>query len=665
MPNSALQSLSTELLFRVFDLAGWNHKECLQSLTLVSRTCEAVASQLLFRYIEVRMPRPNALKLNLERLERILLRRHCLSQVRSLKIIEFLSHPNQFGDDRTLEWELDDDNHYGEDEIDAETFIPLCNIMSYTAYCRATDFEEDDRAFRPLALFLQQLTGLSDLFWHCTKQLPPCVLAAVHEYLPTLRLHIQFFRLLTLDEEVIDPHELALATSPCLFSIRVIHTGRDSYGRDDYNEEAALRLAAGLSPNLSEVVMFPCHAPNSPQLVRSIRRPRPPFEGFKSPGSNLARFQSGSLTTLRIVPSAGRAVTMETFVQWSQHTDFDKLCVLDLSAGVNAGTMRWAAQRAKFHSLRELHLALVAPRNVLESDILDAAILFLNSLPCLSRLDVSGLLNQALLGTVISRHGISLQRLSLYPDKPSSAPDDSERSDVSYEYLMRLRDECSMLEELTLPILRTRSNNGEMKFYQALAGFHRLARISILLDCSNVITLTESNEVPMNASFNDFEQLPFGELAPDAVVNPVGGLRIPPYPRRGHIRDALIKLAVDGRLAQEIWNIVAGEKKTRPLESLKIIPIQGMKLGHHVQEIYCDNMVREMGRPYLVERNVRDDCDQPTIRELGQRARLARRRWTPIEEVIKDIYRTIWPEQDSSCAWYEEWKSFPLRAHYT
>ncbi|KAL1846782.1 hypothetical protein Daus18300_014152, partial [Diaporthe australafricana] len=48
---------------------------------------------------------------------------------------------------------------------------------------------------------------------------------------------------------------MALATSPCLYSVKVACSWRDSDGDDDFNHEAMMEPVASLAPNLKEVVI--------------------------------------------------------------------------------------------------------------------------------------------------------------------------------------------------------------------------------------------------------------------------------------------------------------------------------------------------------------------------------------------------------------------------
>lgn len=49
---------------------------------------------------------------------------------------------------------------------------------------------------------------------------------------------------------------MELATSPCLYRVKVFHAPIDTDGDDDYNPDAVMKLAADLAPNLKEVTIL-------------------------------------------------------------------------------------------------------------------------------------------------------------------------------------------------------------------------------------------------------------------------------------------------------------------------------------------------------------------------------------------------------------------------
>jgi hypothetical protein len=118
-----------------------------------------------------------------------------------------------------------------------------------------------ERACQPLAELIAKLPGLRDLTWDHPHQVPTTILVSLEQD-PRVRLNIPMFSLRSLirprDQALqVDPDELALATSPSLYSITVEYSSGNALGHVNHNKEAVLQLVAGLSPNLRHVGMVP------------------------------------------------------------------------------------------------------------------------------------------------------------------------------------------------------------------------------------------------------------------------------------------------------------------------------------------------------------------------------------------------------------------------
>ena len=89
---------------------------------------------------------------------------------------------------------------------------------------RSTRLLEHDTHWQKLEELLKRFRGLRNLTWGCAEQMPSCILRHIHENLPQCRVHMRNFSLRSLVQPPqipinIDPHELAIATSPCLYSV--------------------------------------------------------------------------------------------------------------------------------------------------------------------------------------------------------------------------------------------------------------------------------------------------------------------------------------------------------------------------------------------------------------------------------------------------------------
>ena len=98
---------------------------------------------------------------------------------------------------------------------------------------------------------LLQLPALKNLVYVCANQFSPCLLDALHNFIPDCRLHIWTFDLRILHQDGpqpqdIDEYEYALATSPSPCSIRVRCGDHDEDGLANYNKEAAFEIGTRL-----------------------------------------------------------------------------------------------------------------------------------------------------------------------------------------------------------------------------------------------------------------------------------------------------------------------------------------------------------------------------------------------------------------------------------
>ncbi|KAJ4391305.1 hypothetical protein N0V93_004922 [Gnomoniopsis smithogilvyi] len=114
---------------------------------------------------------------------------------------------------------------------------------------------EQDAAWTPVVNLIKTLPNLTTLMYQCRNQLPPSLLNVLHTYRPQCRLYHHTFRLRSLRSKFghIDPHEWAIATSPCLYSVKLRYSFYNEDAERDQNLTAILELLTGLAPNLKEV----------------------------------------------------------------------------------------------------------------------------------------------------------------------------------------------------------------------------------------------------------------------------------------------------------------------------------------------------------------------------------------------------------------------------
>jgi hypothetical protein len=135
---------------------------------------------------------------------------------------------------------------------------------------------EEDTAWAPVVQLIKTLPHLTKLVYDCRNQFPPSLLEALHKYQPQCKLNHLTFRLRSLRCDALDSHEMALATSPCLHSVKLRYAWRDSNGKEDYHDEAMPELVASLAPNLKEINMLELYPSTTKQSRRRLRIMREP-----------------------------------------------------------------------------------------------------------------------------------------------------------------------------------------------------------------------------------------------------------------------------------------------------------------------------------------------------------------------------------------------------
>jgi hypothetical protein len=132
------------------------------------------------------------------------------------------------------------------------------------------------------------------------------------------------------------------------------------------------------------------------------------------------------------------------------------------------------------------------------------------------------------------------------------------------------------------------------------------------------------------------------------------------YIKKGNVREALINSAVDEALARSIYEMISQNKTGRQLERLKLWTKNAGIFGSTSYAV--DTVTRSISRSWLIERLPRDDREEITVKELAQRAREKHERESRggLDDVVQEIYHSIWPRKDDSESWRDDWSSFPL-----
>lgn len=660
-----LNGLALETLQQVAGHLHETHRPSLYAFSLASQKCHRATLPEVFREIHLRVCSRQALQRDVGALIEILSRTDSARHVRYLSIKGSLRLDAEGSDDSGAEagTSADEDTHLkyykstGMDDILPEE-EPICD-GSHVCHDQPViaKSSEEDMAWAPVVSLVKILSRVNTLVYDCRNQFPPSLLDALHEHQPQCKLHHLTFRMRSLLSDVPDPYEMTLATSPCLYRVKVACAERDSVGAFDYNEEAIMELVAGLAPNLKEVVVVGLY----PMLSWRFSEIRPTWRSLPGfvPGAGI-----GSLTSLSLVSHV--KWSPDLLRSWAKHTDFGNLRHLALGGGYklehNVGMddemMEWIAQNCSFPRLKTLDIRI--ERNdmwVEKPNYADNAIALFKSFEPLEQLSVAGPLEPKILDAILSRHGPTLRKLSLRStESPYDMSNSRHRTDVPMvfqkEHVLQIQAQCPALQELTIPVKRRKSDAFEAEVYKTFGKMERLRSLFLVLDCSEWRVYRDSTYNPFNGDDCDSRKV---KCASDDRL------------KEGHLREAFINCAVDEMLARSIWDTICRHKVGTQLGSLKLWTTGGGRFGDS-SCLVSDEVYGHLSRSWLIERVVGDVVD---IRELGRRAREMRdekmtkqSRWASSWDSDRSfnlgVIGRIWPRKVGSEDWREDWFSFPL-----
>ncbi|PGH26369.1 hypothetical protein AJ80_01866 [Polytolypa hystricis UAMH7299] len=365
-----------------------------------------------------------------------------------------------------------------------------------------------------------------------------------------------------------NPYEYALITSPSLHSI-VVHRGEyELDGKENFISEA-LGDIIPISPRLREVYIYENFAYGVAQLNQ---RERPKtirgrfFRGTSDRTLGFGHLHTLNLTSLSPVPS-------QTLCAWSKHTAFSELRALGPNR-INPDTPSTKLEVGFERSLKlEQYFA------------------------------------QKSFQVLVERHGSSLRRLSLVPNRLGFRHD-FEPFVFTLEKINYIRAHCPGIRVLELLVPRTKGDAREVGIYRALGQMTQAKHMSLLLDCS----------------------------------------------------DSLINSALDCRLARAIWQeITRPSRHSHPstLQRLSLQTVGGYNFGEGSLRGDLADFLPYISPRQLCIRSPRDDSDDITIKSFPMPG-------IPEGEIFcgedlgttEPLFRSLWEEKTGS--WTTDWHSFPL-----
>jgi hypothetical protein len=653
-----LLSLPLELLQHIAGYLETAHRPSLEAFSLTSTFCHAASLPVIFRRICITVHDRESLRRHVDALREALSRTDSFSCIRQITVKGALKLREKRVEGYSIQPPRP--NPYDKNVLDGyENSVYYGG--SYAVYDESVikRSSEEDMAWAPLVKLLEAEISLEDLVFDCLSQFPPSLLRVLHERHPRCRLHHLTFKFRTLLWGVPNTYEMELATSPSLYKVKATCAHRDTDGDDDFNLEAMMELVTGLAPNLNEVIvlnLFPAGT------LRS-RLPRGSWQGL--PG--FSRGKRGSLKSLSLKGHT-RLSTPEILQDWARHVDFTGLrhltlggCLNMMRSGLSGETMEWIVETQSFPNVKILYVHvtrddLYVPR----PNYREQAISFFRTFDSLEQLSIDGPIDRRIVDDILALHGRALRKLSLHPfEAQPVGPNVRNLRDLDVPFhfdkdcVLQVRDQCPILEELTILVKRNKSSASEAEVYRCFAEMRNLRSLSLLLDCSNWRVHRDPTYAP---DFDEGDQ--------ESVET---GIIMYPWLKMGELKDAFINGAVDEALACSIRKTISQNKVGRPLERLRLWPTGVGEYGtaNGLPPTFI-GIAQNLARSWLFERVPRDDTEDFTVTELRQRERLAideqeaRYLDRPHCPGFWKAFRSIWPAKDGSKDFRDDWSSFPL-----
>jgi hypothetical protein len=221
----------------------------------------------------------------------------------------------------------------------------------------------------------------------------------------------------------IDPHELELATSPCLYSLG--HRDTNEAGRQglvDYNASAVFEIVAGAAPNLREVDIY--ISPIEPYLGPEWE-PGTISKDSSGSASHLEHLSVSTSHDLSYSTRLSDADRMGSLEKLRTMMNFSALRTLRIGDSLSAFHVQWLTEECQFPCLDSLDLNLWDVYNAHEME--NRFNSFLLSLRPLRSLKLRGRYFPSTVPVVLDHSGRALR--CLYLSMPSQFDDAGSHSD--------------------------------------------------------------------------------------------------------------------------------------------------------------------------------------------------------------------------------------------
>lgn len=502
------------------------------------------------------------------------------------------------------------------------------NTTAYWMQNSALDIP--DHAWKPVADLIRRLPALTDVIYRYSDDLPLSLLEALR---PTCRLHMHLY--LASDMEVSGLVSRALITSPSLYCVSV-HYDPSSSSDGNLERFASSLRALSLAPKLKQVTVLRTHfsAPLQAQDLTSKVSSKIPQRRISPEAFSLGDYSQSLL------------IEHTTLIMLCQCVDFSNLKSLELKPGLDEATLEalkeYTTSGQGLSRLRSLKLDIYPYGSSRHTTrFYDSVTDFFGKLPPLSELELQGWHSRISIGSIAGRHGSRLRRLH-FKGSPLRWQHGNK------EEILQLGKYCPLLEELTIPVQRSKGDKKEVALFRALGTIPSLRYLDLSLEVSPAALYREdeclavpiqyspgTRESPTDPSFDDFDNQWIDLYSQ-------GFYRV----RKGYIRDVMINSRVDQELACTIFRAVSSSKSqgAQPLEAIQI-----SVTGDGGARSGLVDLVDLFSSTWIVRQDSREDHRGELIVEvppLYVDQHLLKRRETYLGSKLDEIFRRIWPRKE-------------------
>jgi hypothetical protein len=481
----------------------------------------------------------------------------------------------------------------------------------------------DGAAFwHSLTHLLGRLTALTDIIFDVFAQFPPGALEALHRNNLYCRLHITKFRLQSLANGQLEPYDLQLITSSCLYSVSIYIIQYRSGLVYDYNWDAAFNMIEGAAPRLEHVRIIDQFSKNVSTMDSSRRLPRHP----PSQRRRLCEISSHQVQRRPIRSFGYNGPLSDIIPEFIEILGIHGLRALEILPCYqeDGEVLKMLGTIGGLDTLERLRVRTIG-RSIAEDNALQTLLRQfgrLRSLYLWSNYDIRGCLKAA-----STTSGGTLRELNVGHMLLDAA------------MVLMLTKSFSGLHSICFRMERTLSLPPETDIYTALARFPELQSVTLIMK------YRRDTRAPLRM-WDHGRRL-------QNILDDRGREKA----RR------LSNMAINTDLVRQIWREITRDRPRLATFTLKItydkLPDQREDFDYNMYVDY------DFLRPeWLVRARPADNPQEMEITNLDT--------WRPIREPepyyfrehdihLLDVYKALWPSRKDGAAQLEDWWSLPLQ----